>query len=61
LEVDFLRLFAEQERSGFPDLAGSEGQGAGWSSRSPPACAADAAGMLLLRLPYALHVAHVGR
>jgi hypothetical protein len=25
--VDVLRLFAEQERSGFPDLAGSEGQG----------------------------------
>ncbi len=25
--MDFLRLFAEQERSGFPDLAGSEGQG----------------------------------
>jgi hypothetical protein len=25
--VDFLNLFADQERHGFPDLAGSEGQG----------------------------------
>ena len=26
--VDFLALFADQERAGFPDLIGSEGQGA---------------------------------
>lgn len=26
--MDFLKLFAGQERTGFPDLAGSEGQGA---------------------------------
>lgn len=25
--MDFLKLFADQERHGFPDLAGSEGQG----------------------------------
>src|SRR5438094_180223 len=26
--MDYLKLFADQERQGFPDLAGSEGQGA---------------------------------